>query len=140
MSRDNERAFVMRSMAISSRVSSHGLRTDSLLTDLTIEENETDRLIAGCELVLSPLPHSSGLHHRDGSHAPKAAGRAQPSALLSDPVSANCGHRCDDATIRAVSQALPGSIPDSIFEVAGRRSITVEESVDSSLNYRENSP
>src|ERR1700730_12847744 len=68
--------------------------------------NDTDRLIAGCELALSPLPHSKGLHHRDWPRAPKAAGRAQPSALLSDPVR-HFARQCCPKALRPIQSVLP---------------------------------
>src|SRR5882757_6009430 len=68
--------------------------------------NDTDRLIVGCELAPSPLPHSKGLRHRDWPHAPKAAGRAQPSGLLSDP-ERHFARRCCPKALRPIRSVLP---------------------------------
>src|ERR1700675_2930441 len=68
--------------------------------------NDTDRLIAGCEFALSPLPHSKRLHHRDGRHAPKAAGRVRPSGLLLDPVR-HFARQCCPKAPRPIQSALP---------------------------------
>ena len=45
--------------------------------------NDTDRLIAGCGLTPSLLPHSKGLRHRGWLHARKAAGRVQSASTNS---------------------------------------------------------
>src|SRR5450631_1441168 len=68
--------------------------------------NSTERLIAGCELAPSPSPHSKGLHHRDWPHAPKAAGRVQPSALPWDPVR-HFARRCCPKALRPIQSVLP---------------------------------
>jgi hypothetical protein len=68
--------------------------------------NDTDRLIAGCELALSPLPHSKGLRHRGSLHARKAAGRVQISALLSDPVR-HFARQCCPKALRPIRSVLP---------------------------------
>jgi hypothetical protein len=50
--------------------------------------------------------HSKGLHHRDWLHAPKAAGRVQPSGLLSDPV-LHFARRCCPKALRPIRSVLP---------------------------------
>ena len=76
--------------------------------------NDTDRLIAGCELTPSLLPHSSGLHIRGLLHAPKAAGRVPLSALLSDQVR-HFARQCSPNALRPIQ-----SVPPQIVGELGR--------------------
>jgi hypothetical protein len=68
--------------------------------------NDTDRLIAGCGLTPSLLPHSKGLRRRSWLHALKAAGRVQLSALLSDPVR-HFARQCCPRAPRPIQSGLP---------------------------------
>ena len=71
--------------------------------------NDTDRLIAGCELAPSLLPHSKGLHHRGLLHAPKAARRVQLSALLSDQVR-HFARQCCPKALRPIQSVPPQTV------------------------------
>jgi hypothetical protein len=89
----------------------------------TERRNDTDRLISGCEPAPSPLPHSEGLRHRDLPHAPKAAGRAQPSELPSDPVRRSARQCCLKALrpIRSVLPQIDGKLDVPFTDATGVR-------------------
>src|SRR5216684_7861638 len=69
----------------------------------------TDRLISRFASAQSPLPHPRQLHRPDWRHGRQSAGRARPSARLSD-LARHFDRRCYPKAPRRIQAALPPTV------------------------------